>query len=121
MVISNLNIYIIHFFGLCTVTLDLEELQHQRSKLITGLKFEMSWLASELVYQGILSSQDQDKISSMAFPLTSNERAEIIVSAIMDKLKLDCNNLKKILKVLRERPKLYKETIAVLEGNNICV
>ena len=96
-------------------------MQHQRSKLITGLKFEMNWLASEFVYLGILSSQHQDKISSMTFPLTSDERADIIVSAIMDKLKLDCNNLRSILKVLRKRPNLYKETIALLEGNNICV
>ena len=81
----------------------------------------MNWLASDLVYLGILSSQDQDKISSMTFPLTSDERADIIVSAIMDKLKLDCNNLRSILKVLRKRPNPYKETIALLEGNNICV
>ena len=106
-------------FCLCTATIDLEELQHQRFKLVTGLKFEMNWLASELVYLGILSTQHQNDISNTRSTLNQDERANIMVSAIMDKLELDSNNLRNILKVLKKRPNLHKETIALLEGNNI--
>ena len=106
-------------FCFCAATLDLEELQYQRFKLVTGLKFEMNWLASELVYLGILSTQHQNDIANTRSTLNPDERANIMVSAIMDKLVLDSDNLRSILKVLKKRPYLYKETIALLEGNNI--
>ena len=106
-------------FSLCIGIINLEELQRQRSKLVTGFKFEMNWVASELVAQGILSTQHQNDIANTRSTLNPNERADIMVSAIMDKLELDSNNLRLVLKVLRKKPILYKETIALLEGNNI--
>ena len=97
-------------------TLDFEELQHQRSKLVIGLKFEMNWLASELFALGILSNQHKSDITNTKSNLNEDEKANIMVSAIMDKLELDSNNLRSVLKVLRKKPVLYKETIALLEG-----
>ena len=115
------HIYIIIYITfLCTATIDLEVLQCQRSKLVTGLKSDMDWLASELVYLGILSTQHQNDIANIKSTLNPHERANIMVSAIMDKIELDFNNLKKIIKVLKKKPNLYRETIALLEGNNIC-
>ena len=109
-------------FSLCIAILDLEELQHQRSKLVTGLKFEMNWLASELAALGILSTQHQDDIANIKSTLNPVERANIMVSAIMDKLELDSNNMRNILKVLKKKPILYKETIALLERKKpLCV
>ena len=80
----------------------------------------MNWLASEFVALGILSTQHQDDISNIRSTLTSDERANIMVSAIMDKLELDSTILLNILQVLRNKPILYKETIALLEGTNYC-
>jgi len=48
--------------------------------------------------------------------LTPTDKADILVSAVMDKLELDIKNLTSIVKVLKRKPKLYKETIAMLEG-----
>ena len=114
---SNLHNYI----SLCIAGFKLEKLKCHRSKLVIGVKFDMNWLASEFVALGILSTQHQDDISNIRSTLTSDERANIMVSAIMDKLELDSTNLLNILKVLRKKPELYKEIIALLEGTNYCV
>ena len=76
----------------------------------------MNWLASELFALGILSSQHKSDITNTRSTLNEDEKATIMVSAIMDKLELDSNNLISVLKVLRNKPVLYKETIALLEG-----
>ena len=77
----------------------------------------MNWIASELVALGILSTQHHNDIANTRSTLNPDEKADIMVSAIMDKLELDSNNLRSILKVLKKKRSLYKETIALLEGN----
>jgi len=96
--------------------LDLEELQHYRSKLVTAFNFDLNWLASELYAIGMISSQNRDEITSVKSSLTTNDKADIMVSAMMNKLELDARNLRDIVEVLKKKPILYKEAIALLEG-----
>jgi len=83
---------------------------------VTAFKFDLNWLASQFSAIGMISGQNYDDILSIKCMLTTNDKANIIVSAIMDKLTLDSNNLRSIVTVLKTRPNLYKETIALLEG-----
>ena len=102
----------------CVVVLDLEELLHHRSQLVTAFKFDLNWLAAQLLAIGILSSTNHEDISNIKSTLTPHDKADIMVSAIMGKLELDSKNLKRILDVLKKKPNFYKEAIALLEGKN---
>ena len=102
-----------------TAILDLNELQRHRSMLVTAFNFDCNWLASEFFAIGMLSSQHRDNILNMKSTLTENDKADIIVSGIMAKLCLDSNNLGCIVEVLKRKPILYRETIALLEGKTI--
>ena len=100
------------------MAVDIEELQHHRSKLVTAFKSDLNWLASEFLAIGMLSSQSYDGISCTNSTLTQPDKANILVSAIMDKLDLDRKNVTSILEVLKKKPNFYRETIALLEGKN---
>ena len=67
----------------------------------------------------MLSSQNYEDIICTKSTLTPHDKAEILVSALMDKLELDSENLRSIVEVLKKKPRnFYKEIIALLEGKN---
>ena len=113
------TLFFLSFFSFHnTAILDLDELQHRRTMLVTAFNFDCHWLAAEFFAIGMLSSQHRDNILNMKSTLTENDKADIIVSAIMAKLRLDSNNLGCIVEVLKGKPSLYREAIALLEGKN---
>ena len=91
-----------------TAILDLDELQCHRSMLVTAFNFNCNWLVSECFAISMLSSQYRDNILN-------------IKSGILAKLHLDSNNLGCIVEVLKRKPILYRETIALLEGKNYSI
>ena len=86
--------------------------------LVTAFNFDYNWLAAEFLAVGMLSSQHRESIFNIKSTLTENDKADIIVSGIIAKLRLDSNNLGCIVEVLKRKPILYREAIALLEGKN---
>ena len=94
-------------------TLEYRTIVQCNSELVTALKNDLNLLSSELSAASLITGENATALTNQATDVTC--RAGQLVGSIKDKIKLDSDNYRSFVRVLKQREDDHKEILKILD------
>ena len=95
---------------------EMKVLKGCRENLMNALTFDIGWTAHQMNMVGLLSDGDYELLGNTKSSMSDKQKTATMLSSLQKKIGLNSENLFIFRDILRQKPRMYKEALEMLEG-----